>query len=110
MGVKSLDTYKQMTRETFESLVKAIGTHVTLIVVEHALWKTKHKYEETDLIEYSEEGIFLHGLEELDPERAGLVAHDFLLAVITGLGRLVGKKMANKLVNELQIEGERDIE
>jgi len=62
-------------------------------------WKTKHKYEETFLIKFSEKGISFEQLEEIDPVRGAEIAHHFLMEIISSLGRLVGKQLANKLVN-----------
>jgi len=79
---KDLQTYQKMAREIFDSLVKAVGIHVMLLVIEKAFWKTKHMYEEASLISFSEDGINLDRLEELEQEKAALVAHDFVMAII----------------------------
>lgn len=97
-----LTTYKNMVGEMFDSVGKAIGIHVMLLVIEHAHWKIKQKYEEAELIHFSEEGIFLDGLDELEPARAKSVAHEFVMFVVTTLGRLVGKQLARQLTEQLQ--------
>ncbi|MFA7468894.1 MAG: hypothetical protein WCY82_11625 [Desulfotomaculaceae bacterium] len=102
---KDLHTYQKMAREIFDSLVKAVGIHVMLLVIEKAFWNTKHKYEEASLISFSEDGINLDRLEKLEPEKAALVAHDFVMAIIDTLGRLIGKKMAEQLIEQLNNQG-----
>jgi hypothetical protein len=73
-----LNTYKKMIPEVFQSVGQAIGIHVMLIVLEHALWQTKFKYEEAGLIEFSEHGISLDGLDNLEPGRAQMIAYEFV--------------------------------
>lgn len=101
-----LNNYKHMVKETFESVGQAIGIHVMLLVVERALWSTRHKYEEAAVITCSEEGVTLDGLDNLDPERAGLIAHFFMMSIIGTLGRLVGLQLAKQLTEQLQMDGE----
>lgn len=97
-----LATYKAMINEMHETVGPNIGIHVLLLVVEHAYWKTGQKYGETKMILFSEAGISLEPLEELAPERAGLIAHDFFMAIVETLGRLVGSQMASQLMNQLK--------
>ncbi|MEG6523179.1 hypothetical protein [Desulfotomaculum sp. 1211_IL3151] len=54
MSIETLDTYKSMLKDTFQSVSQAIEIHVMLLVIERALWVTKHKYEEASLITFSE--------------------------------------------------------
>jgi len=91
-----------MISETFNSVGQAIGIHVMLLVIEHAQWKTRQKYEAAELIRYSEEGIFLDRLEELDPVKAKLIAHEFVMSIVATLGRLVGKQLALQLTEQLK--------
>lgn len=93
-----------MVTETFHTVGQAIGIHVMLLVVEHALWKTKHKYQEASLINFSEDGIVLQGLSELEPERARAIAQEFILSIIATLGRLVGQQLAHQLTEQLQVD------
>ncbi len=101
---ENLVTYKNMAGEMFDSVGQAIGIHVMLLVIEHAHWKTKQKYEEAELIHFSEEGITLDGLDQLDPARAKIVAHEFVMFVVATLGRLVGKQLARQLTEQLQYD------
>lgn len=98
----NLHSYKVMVGEMFDSVGRAIGIHVLLLVIEHAHWKTKQNYEEAELIHFSEKGINLDRLDELEPARAKAVAHDFVMSVIATLGRLVGKNLASQLTDQLQ--------
>lgn len=102
MKSAKLNTYKNMLEEMISSVEKAIGSHVVQILVEHAHWQTKQKYEEADLIKYSENGIFFEDLEDIPSEKAELVVHEFIMQIVSSLGRLVGKEMANKLTEYLQ--------
>lgn len=97
-----MNTYKKIVSDMFHSVRQVIGIHVMLLVVEHALWKTKNKYEETALIQFSEEGINLDGLDVLDPERTRIVLHEFLMSLIATLGKLVGIQLARQLTEQLQ--------
>lgn len=104
MVQSELTNYKNMINETFDSVGQAIGIHVMLLVIEHALWNTKHKYEEADVIAFSEEGVNLDGLNDLEPEKARLIAHFFMMSIIATLGRLVGIQLARQLTEQLQRE------
>lgn len=102
MNKEDLGTYKTMMPEMFQSVSQAIGIHVMLLVLEHALWKTKYKYEEADFIQFSEEGICLEKLDALEPEKAQAVVFEFVMAIIATLGRLVGIQLAQQLTEQLQ--------
>jgi len=96
-----MGTYRDMVQEIFESVGQAIGIHVMLLVVEHALWKTKQKYEDAVLISFSEEGISLEKLEDLEPEKAKQILKEFIIAIVSTLSRLVGIQLADKLTEQL---------
>ena len=96
-----LNAYKNMIEGMFSSVEKAIGSHVLQLLIEHAHFQTKQKYEEADLIRYSLDGIFLDDLEKISEDKAELIAHEFIMQIISSLGRLVGKEMANKLTEYL---------
>ena len=100
--MSDLSIYKSMINSKFDSVEKAIGIHVMLLVVEHALWNTRNKFEEARLITFSEDGIVLDGLEEMEPEKAVAIAQCLILDIINTLGRLVGKQLAHQLLKELQ--------
>lgn len=104
MKKSDLDTYKAMINEMHDTVGRIIGIHVLLLVVEHACWKTGQKYGEAAMISFSEAGISLERLEKLEPERAGLIAHDFFMAIVETLGRLVGSQMARQLMEQLKID------
>ncbi len=97
----ALATHQQMLDDTFHSVGQAIGIQVMLLVIEHAMWKTKHKYEEAALIRFSEDGIFLTDLCELETEIAERVAHEFITAIVATLGKLVGLQLAEKMTEQL---------
>jgi hypothetical protein len=108
MDSMKLNSYKVMCTEMFMSVGQAIGIHVLLLVIEHSLWQTKQKYEEAALIRFSEEGISLDALDTIDSEKANLVAHDFMMAIVATLGRLVGKQLAQQLTEQLQDGGKEE--
>lgn len=101
MPTANLRTYKNMINEIYIQVEKSLGSHVLLLIIEHAQWKIKEKYEEAGLIQYSESGISLDGLNGIEPEKAEQIAHLFIMEIITSLGRLVGKEMAKKLTKYL---------
>lgn len=104
MSKEDLGTYKKMLPEIFNSVGAAIGIHVMLIVLERSLWKTKNKYPEAAKISFSEDGISIDGLDELAEEKATLIVHEFMLAIIETLGRLIGIQVAEKLTTKLTPE------
>jgi len=102
MASEKLATYKTMNAEMFDQVEKSLGSHVVLLILEHAQWKTKEKYEKADLIRFSESGISLDGLDNIDPNHAEEIAHEFTMTIIASLGRLVGKELASKLTKYLE--------
>lgn len=98
-----MDTYKEIIQEAFQSVSQAIGVHALLLVLEHALWKTRQQYEEAALIEFSEAGVSLGGLDELSTEKAKEIAHFFVMSIVSTLGRLVGIQLANQLTEQLRV-------
>jgi len=98
-----MNIYKEILTEAFKSVSQAIGIHEMLLVLEHALWKTKQQYEEAALIEFSEEGIFLGGLDQLHPEKAKEIALFFITSIVATLGRLVGIQLVNQLTGQLKV-------
>jgi len=97
-----LNNYQKMMGEMFQSVGQSIGVHAMMLVVEHAIWKTTQKYEDARLINFSENGIFLEKLTALEPEKSKLVLREFILAIVSTLGRLVGTQLANQLTEKLQ--------
>jgi hypothetical protein len=87
--------------EIFKSVTAAIGTHVMLIVMERSLWKTKMKFPEAERISFSEEGVNLSGLDDLDEAKAARIINEFILSIIETLSRLVGIQVAQKLTEDL---------
>lgn len=104
----NLNAYKAMCSEMFNSVGQAIGIHVLILVIERAQWQTKQKFEEAALICLSEEGISLDELDKIDPDKAVLVAHDFIMGIVSTLSRLVGKQLAQQLTEQLQISGRNE--
>ena len=102
MASEKLTAYKDMINEMFGQVEKSLGSHVVYLIVEHAHWKIKERYEEADLIQFSENGVSLDGLDNIEPAQAEQIAHEFIITIIGSLGRLVGKEMAYKLTKYLQ--------
>jgi bifunctional DNase/RNase len=96
-----LNFYEKTIDDLFESVAQVVGIHVFVIVLERALWKTKLKYEEAVMIQISEDGVLLRELSEVEPDRATLVAHEFLINIVNTLGHLVGRQLAKQLTEEL---------
>jgi len=99
-----LDGYQKMINEIFDRVGQAVGIHVMLIVVEHALWNIRLEYEKASAISFSEQGVSFNGLEGINSEEAAAIAHGFVMGVIDTLGRLVGKKLAHQLTLQLHRE------
>jgi len=97
-----MDNYTNAVNDVFDSVVKSVGIHVTLLITERALWLTKHKYEEAALINFSEDGIDLAKLQEIDPERAKLIILSLIKNISTTLSQLVGKQLAFQLTEQFQ--------
>jgi hypothetical protein len=97
-----MGAYSAMINDVFDSVKQAIGIHVMMLVVERALWKTRNKYEEASLTTFSQDGIVLDGLKNLDSERAKLIAHSFMMNIITTSGHLVGKQLASQLTEQIE--------
>jgi hypothetical protein len=106
MITQKLRTYQDMGKEIFNSVGPTIGIHVMLLVFEHSLWLVKQKNEKAALIQFSEEGLFFDELEAIDSEEAQIICHDFLMAIVATLGRLVGKQLAQQLIEQLQLKGD----
>ncbi|MFZ5944473.1 MAG: hypothetical protein ACOYVD_10205 [Bacillota bacterium] len=97
-----MGTFKAIIDEIFHSIERALGVHVTLLLVERAVWKVREKYEEANLIRYSEEGINLEQLKDLEPSKANLITQEFITAFVATLSRLVGKQLASELTKQLE--------
>lgn len=99
---QNLKLYKDTINNIFNSVKESVGTIVLLIILEHAQWKTKLKYQEASLIEYNEEGICIKELEKLHPEKAEIIIHEFISCIIFSLGRLIGLELASKITKDLK--------
>lgn len=104
IGVVKIHSYQNMINEIFLKVGQAVGVHVVLLVIEHSLWKTRHKYADADLIRFSEEGIELEALAQLDSDKAEAIAEEFITMFVATLGRLVGKQLARQLIHQLDDE------
>lgn len=101
-----LNTYDAVLKEMFQSVGRSVGVHVLLLIVERALWVVQHEYEEAALITYSEEGVSLNGLASLDQDRADQIAHHLVVNIVDTLGRLVGKQLAERMLEALNRSGQ----
>lgn len=97
-----METFEEIIDDMFLSIERALGIYVTLLLVERAIWKVREKYEEASLISYSEEGICLDQLNELEPSKGNLISQEFISAFVTILSRLVGKQLAIELTKQLE--------
>jgi hypothetical protein len=95
------DLRKKMIDDLFESVGQTIGIQVFVIIFERALWKTELKYDEANLIQISEDGIEVHELSRIEPDRAILVLTEFLNNIVNTLVQLVGKEVVKQLTEEL---------
>ena len=86
----------------FTYIGEALGVHVLILVVEHALWQTKQKYEEADLIKITEDRINMEALDTLDPQIAWLIMKEFNMMIVATLSRLMGEQIAQQLASKLE--------
>lgn len=105
MDSETCITSNELVKKTMESMTKSLGIHVVIIIIEHALWKTRHKYEEAHLIRLSEENVYFDQLDKVSPEIARSVIQEFLFCIIDSLGNLVGEQMASSLASGLNWGG-----
>ncbi len=102
-------SYQKLTDEMFTHITEALGVHVMALVVEHALWQTKQKYQEADLITFIDDKIQLEALDNLDSDRARLITQEFQMMVVATLSRLLGEQIARQLTGDLQeVSGVRE--
>lgn len=94
--------YKSILNEMFFSIVKAVGIHASLLIVEHSLWKITQKYEEASCIIFDEAGIVLEGLSPLDNEKAQLISKELMISMVDTLSRLVGEQIAHQLMQTIE--------
>ncbi|HEX7715201.1 MAG TPA: hypothetical protein VF531_14390 [Bacillota bacterium] len=104
MNSMRLETCTLMCNEMLTTVGQAIGIHVLLLVIEHSLWLAGQQYKEAALIRFSEQGVFLDRLNDIEPEKAIAVAYEFITAIMATLGKLMGKQLAKQFTEELQIE------
>ncbi len=95
-------SYQILTDTMFAHIAEALGVHVMALVVEHALWQTRQKYQEADLIYFAEDRINVEALDSLDPDRAELIFHEFHMMVVATLSRLLGDQIAQRLAGNLE--------
>lgn len=93
---------QEIIENMFCSIERALGVHVTLLLVERAIWKVREKYEEANLIEFSEQGINFDQLINVDPAKVNLITQEFITAFVATLSRLVGKQIASELTKQLE--------
>lgn len=96
-----MQTTKKKIDNMFRSIERALGIHVTLLLVERAVWKVREKYEDACLIGYSEEGISLEKLEALVKSQTELITLEFVAAFVATLSRLVGIQLATELTKQI---------
>jgi len=98
-----MDNFKNLINDMFISTERALGIHITLLIIERTLWKVREKYEEASLISYSDEGIVLDKLNELnDSSKIKLITQDFISNFVDILSCLVGQQLANELTIKLE--------
>lgn len=108
MKLNDLNYYQKMFDEVFQSVGQAIEIDVLLLILERSLRSIKENDEDAYRITFSEEGIFLEGLKELDEQTAVVIAHDFMISIIATLGRLVGRQLFEKLAKQIKLSDKED--
>ena len=94
--------YRSRLEGTLKGLSEALGVHVSMVIVEHALWNTRQRYEEAALVDVNDVRADLAPLEAIEPSRALAVMRELERHIVAILGRLVGKRMAEQVVGQIR--------
>lgn len=106
-----LTLYDDLAGKAWQRMADIIGVHAVMILTQRAVWMTRQKYAEAELITISDAGISFSGLKNMDPAVVKVLAEEFIVSLISILIRLLGTDIAARLAQELQdlsgLEGDR---
>jgi hypothetical protein len=86
----------------WDRLVRMLGVHTVLVLVERARWIAKEQYNEAIHISFDESGISFAELEtQGDPGRVQATASEFVTSLMSIMTRLVGIEISKRIALEL---------
>ncbi len=101
-----LAPYQARLMDLWERMVRAIGIHSVNVLMERAIWEASQTYPELALIERGDESLSLEPLEESyaakSEEEVAEAINALTSALLLILARLLGRDMAQRLVEELE--------
>jgi hypothetical protein len=97
-----LEPYDALMANVWERLVRLLGIHTVLVLVERAHWMARESYNEASHISYGETGVSFSQLAAtVKPERAREVATEFVGSLMSIMTRLVGLDISRRIAEEL---------
>ena len=82
-------------------MVNLVGIHTVMVLTQRALWMTRQKYDEAELIHFDEDGFSFEELQIIDRERVKALVEEFISVLLGILAGLLGKEIAEKLAHEI---------
>ena len=96
-----LDLYTSLLQRAWQRMVDLVGIHTVMVMPQRALWMTRQKYGEAELIHFDEGGFSFKELEILDRERLKALVEEFVSTMLGILAGLLGKEFTEKLAHEI---------
>ncbi|MEW5785797.1 MAG: hypothetical protein AB1767_12130 [Bacillota bacterium] len=96
-----IDLYNSLAAQVWERMVNLVGVHTVTLLVQRALWLTRQKYIEAELIVFSESGISFEELRIIDRGQVRALMEEFISSLIGILTGLIGKEITEKLAREI---------
>ena len=96
-----LDLYSSLANRAWQRMVNLVGVHTVMVLVQRAVWLTRQKYVEAEMIGFSEAGISFDELQVVAPEQVRALVEEFISSLMGILTSLVGKEITQKLVQEI---------
>ncbi|MBI4498690.1 MAG: hypothetical protein HY689_12420 [Chloroflexi bacterium] len=98
--------------DLWDRLVRTIGVHTVNVLMERAIWEASRRHPELALIERQDDHLDFVALEKSlagRPESEIATAfNDLYTELLLILARLLGKEMALRLAEELQVKMEQE--
>ena len=106
-----LTLYDDLAGKAWQSMADMIGVHAVLILTQQAVWMTRQKYAEAELIMISDEGISFSEFKGIDRALVKGMAEEFISSLLSVLTRLLGTDIAARLAREIEhisdLEGDK---
>lgn len=95
------DVYDRLMRDVWSRMVKVLGIHTVLVIVQRALWSTRQAYDEAALIVLGDDGVDFTELRSKSPDKALSIMEEFLASLTGIMTRLIGIEMSRKIAQEI---------